>query len=345
MTDLIYATILLLFALGGVVVRKTYYQVPPRELKRQAEKQPVSAEAKLYMAVAYGKGLRVVLWLWIALASAGSVVLLAREAPWWLSLVAVMALLWMAFSWLPSSRVSKPGLRLTLVVTPVITWLLNFLHPVLSRAAGVAEKHAGQSHTGIFERDDLLRLVDRQLTQADNRLTVEELAIIRNALSFDDHRVADILTPRKQVATVLADDTVGPVLIDELHKTGQPHVLVRESSKGPFVGTLLVKRLGLASTGQVRDIMDATVYYVHENDVLSEALHAFFATNHPLFVVVNSSEEYVGIITVASILRQLLGHVPGDDFDQYADLPAVAARHPKAKKTKRLEADETIEGE
>jgi CBS domain containing-hemolysin-like protein len=81
--------------------------------------------------------------------------------------------------------------------------------------------------------------------------------------------------------------------------------------------------------------MHGSVYYVHENDSLSEALHAFFVTNHPLFVVVNSFEEFVGVLTVESILRQLLGHVPGDDFDQYTDLAAVAARHPRAKKSKK----------
>ena len=73
--------------------------------------------------------------------------------------------------------------------------------------------------------------------------------------------------------------------------------------------------------------MSDKVYYLHENDSLSTALHAFYTTNHPIFVVVNSFEEFVGIITVEGLLDQLLGHVPGEDFDQYSDLAAVAARH------------------
>ncbi|MGH7194765.1 MAG: CBS domain-containing protein, partial [Candidatus Saccharimonadales bacterium] len=75
-----------------------------------------------------------------------------------------------------------------------------------------------------------------------------------------------------------------------------------------------------------------TVYYLHVKDSLSEVLHAFFVTNHPVFVVINSSEEYVGMISVEDILRQLVGHVPGDDFDQFADPEAVAARHPAVRR-------------
>jgi hypothetical protein len=50
---------------------------------------------------------------------------------------------------------------------------------------------------------------------------------------------------------------------------------------------------------------------------------------------VNNFEEYVGVISVENILQQLLGHIPGDDFDQYADMVAVAARHSRAKKAKK----------
>ena len=157
----------------------------------------------------------------------------------------------------------------------------------------------------------------------------EELEIAKRALSFDQHKVADILTPRKSIKTILADDTVGPILIDELHKAGQKCILVRDKPKGAIVGTLEFKQLGLDSRGLVRNIMSPTVYYLHENDSLADALHAFFITNQPVFVVINSFEEYVGLISVEDMLQQLLGHVPGDDFDQYADPAAVAARHPK----------------
>ena len=334
---------MLALALGGVVVRKTYYALPLRELKRKAAKHdPVAA--KIYGAVAYGSSLRSLLWLYIGLTSAASLVLLARTLPIWVSLLIVGPVLWVAFSWLPAAKTSKLGEYLAVRVTPLLTWLLNFLHPFLSRSAdGVQKRLSITNHTGIYEREDLLALIEQLQLQHDSRLSDEELEIARRALSFEDFTVGDVFTPRKLIKIVKPDDTVGPVLIDELHKTKQSYALVREKTKSPFEGTIAIKQLDISSKGKVRDLMNPTVYYLHENDKLSQALHAFFVTNQSVFVVVNNFEEYVGIISIENVLKQLLGHVPGDDFDQYANPVAVAARHTKRPEPESLEVSEKAE--
>jgi CBS domain containing-hemolysin-like protein len=335
MNSYLTALILLLLAVAGVVVRKTYYYLPAHELKRRAGHHDKLA-GKLYPAVAYGDSLRGLLWIWIGLTTAGSFVLLINVAPTWLGFIAIVILLWVVNSWLPSSRVTRLGMQLAAFVTPPIVWLLNYLHRPISRGtATVQKRYTATAHTRLFEREDLLKLIEQQQNQPDNRLSEEELEIAKRALHFSDYKVSDVLTPRKKVKAALAEDTIGPVLIDELHKNGQGYLLVRESAKGDFVGTLAFKRLSLKSSGQVKNVMDKEVYYLHENDQLNQALHAFFKTNCPLFVVVNSSEEYVGIITIDNILRQLLGHTPGSDFESYHDVAAVAARHVKPKKVKK----------
>lgn len=346
MNDLVLAVVFLLLALGGVVVRKTYTYLPARELKRRSEKHDALA-AQLYRAAAYGNSLRALLWLYIGLTTAVALVLLARSLNVWISLLIVGPLLWIVFSLVPATKLTKIGARLTRVVTPFIAWLLNYLHRPLSRGAELVEhRYTAGHHTRIYEREDLIDLIERQQYQDDNRLTEEELEIARRALSFNDYTVADVLTSRKEVKTILASDTVGPVLIDELHKTGQSYVLVKDRKGGMVVGTLSIGNLGLQSKGQVNDLMDDTVYYLHESDSLSEAVHAFFVTNHPMFIVVNSFEEFVGIATVENIIKQLMGHVPGDDFDQYSNPSAVAARHPKKpepEEPKSEEAEKTDE--
>src|SRR5665213_487224 len=343
MKNLILAIILLLLALVGIIARKTYYYLPLRELKRRAAKHDPLA-TQLYRAAAYGNSRRGLLWRYTGLTSAASIVLLARLLPIWASLLIVGPLLWIAFSLIPATRTTKPGTYLTKLITPLLAWLLNYLHPLLSRGADkVEQRYTAPARIQIFEREDLLDLMKRQQHQPGNRITDEELQIVSRALGFDDHQVSDLMIPRKHNKTVLAGDTIGPILIDEVHKSGQDYALVRESKKGPFVGTLAFKRLDLQSSGKVSDIMEPTIYYLHEGDRLGQALHAFFVTNHPLFIVIDNLEDYIGVLTIENVLHELLGHIPGDDFDQYADPATVAARHTKPQKSdpEPPESDET----
>src|SRR5262249_11847496 len=150
----------------------------------------------------------------------------------------------------------------------------------------------------LFERDDLIDLIAKQKRQHDSRFTLEELDIAKRALEFSDKTVSEILIPKKDTKTVLAREHVGPVLIDEIYKSSQKYILVKESEKGQFIGVLDAETLGISTEGSVSNLMRPTIYYLHEDDNLSEALRAFFVTNFPVFIVVNSQEEFVGIATV-----------------------------------------------
>ena len=92
--NIILALVFLLLAVAGVVVRKTYYHLPSRELKRRARGRDQQSE-KLYRAVAYGSSLRVLLWIYIGLTAAASFDFFVRALPVWLSLVVIGMLLWL----------------------------------------------------------------------------------------------------------------------------------------------------------------------------------------------------------------------------------------------------------
>jgi CBS domain containing-hemolysin-like protein len=331
MNDLELAIIFLVLALMGIVVRKTYYYLPPREVKRRAGKGDKLA-ASLFKAVAYGNSLSVLLWLYIGLTSAAGLILMSRQSPVWISLLVVALLLWLAFSLVPSTRTTSLGIGLTRAVTPAVAWCLNYISPVLNRASQTIEgRYISGNHTKMFERSDLLQLVEKQKTQQDSRFSEAELDIIRRALTFDENKVRDVLTPKKIIKTILADDAIGPILIDEVHKSGQDYVLVREKARGQVIGTLAFNNLGIDSKGHVRDVMDKNVYYLNEDDSLRAALSAYFATSSPTFIVVNNAEEFVGIVTIENVIHHLVGDLFQEDFDNYTSAQAVATRHMKTK--------------
>jgi CBS domain containing-hemolysin-like protein len=90
--------------------------------------------------------------------------------------------------------------------------------------------------------------------------------------------------------------------------------------------------------------MDDSVAYVHEDDSPNEVIETFFKTREQLFIVVNSSEEYLGIVLLDDVLLGLLGARIGSDFTQFDDLKAVAAKNHNASINQEDETDslETI---
>jgi CBS domain containing-hemolysin-like protein len=115
--------------------------------------------------------------------------------------------------------------------------------------------------------------------------------------------------------------------MDELHKSGHSRFPVFDGKQENIVGTLYLRELGAGKDhGLVRERMSKRVYYVHEDQSLHDAFQAILKTHHQLFIVVNSFEEFVGIVTMEDVLETMIGKLIVDEFDQYDDLRAVAMR-------------------
>jgi len=205
-------------------------------------------------------------------------------------------------------------------------WLLHKLDRPLRLLMRVVGRGYKAQHTGLYELTDLLDVLDLQATQADSRITPEEISLMRHVLQFGDLKVRDVLRPRANVKTIAATDTVGPILLDELHASGQSSFPVKKTARSKeIVGTLHLGDIGIHSTGKVGDYLTLGVTYINEGDSLADALHAFYQTRRQLFIVVDAFEEYVGVLTLEDILFELVDKPKiNENIGSYDDPSAVA---------------------
>lgn len=343
--NLLLSLLLASLALLTISLQKTYSAVPAKELKRRAREGDEFA-VLLYRAVSYGYGLKAVLGLLIGLAFAGFFVFVGHVWPTWMAFLLSLVLLWLGFMYLPASRVTGVGERIASWLAPALAWLLQYLHPVLDWIIGFIRRHRPVSiHTGLYDKDDLLDLLDRQQVQPGNRIEQLELEVARHALTFGDRLIRDVMIPRRIVKMVSVEESIGPVLMTELHDSGHSRFPVFEDKEDNIVGTLYLRDLTRAKTGGlVRKIMHADdICYVHEEQPLADALQAVLKTRRQLLVVINGFEEYVGIITIEDVLEQIVGKPILDEFDQYEDLRAVAARDAKVDHKTHVEQEDVLE--
>jgi len=179
----------------------------------------------------------------------------------------------------------------------------------------------------VYSHDELLDVVHR----SHGVLSTDQRKRLEANLSFDDKTVAEVMTPKSVIDTADVHDTLGPLVINDLHNTGHSRFPVIEDDIDHVVGTLYLKELiDLRSEHQtVRAAMNPKVYYIHENDSLQHALHGFMRSHHHLFVVVNDYRETVGLLSLEDAIEALIGMKIVDEFDQFDDLRAVAERNPR----------------
>lgn len=351
MTGFLFALLFLAIALLALALQRTYSSLTPKELKRRArEGDPVAKT--MYRAVAYGPALRGLLWLVAILAAAAAFQLLSRITWGPLAFITVAITIAYGFVWMPAHKATAVGLRLAVWLTPAVAWVLERVHPLFDKLTAFARKHRPVTiHTGLYDRDDLLKLIETQKHQPDSRISPDTLDLLTHTLTFGDKLVQDCMVPRRMVRAIPAATAVGPAMINELHSSGYSRVPVYELADGKagdepkFVGTLYLRDLiTLKHSGTVADVMHKKVYYVHEDHPLEQVLDAFLKTHHHMFIVVNSFEEFVGIITIEDILEQILGCKIVDEFDQYDDVRAVASHQAKAvHKERKGQGSEVVE--
>jgi CBS domain containing-hemolysin-like protein len=313
-------------ALVALVLQRLYSSVPLRELKRLSSRGDMLAQG-LYRPAAYGASLRALLWLLaIGLLAAGTVLVASAVPP--IAAVAVTGIaVALALVWAPTLHLTIAGARFATIVAPAITMVLRHAHRPLAAIARAGNRlRTFSGHSRLYEKEDLTNLLRKQKTQQDNRISLTDLELAHRALQFGDKHAADIVQPRKQTLLVQADDSIGPILLDQLHKSGQTSFLVYQDDTNTVVGSLLMRDAVKARQGgKVRGLVRNDICYVHEDFSLVQVLAAFQKTGHHTVVVINSFEEFVGVITLARLVEELMGASAADTIDNFEDRATIAA--------------------
>lgn len=179
----------------------------------------------------------------------------------------------------------------------------------------------------LDSREELQHLV----AQSGHLLSSDEKKLFAHGLVFESRQVSQIMTPRSVIDSISKKELLGPLVLDDLHKTGHSRFPVTDGDVDHVVGMLYIQNLLALDKKRsltAEKAMESKVFYIREDHTLAQALAAFLRTRHHLFVVVNSYRETVGLLSLEDVIEALLGRKIMDEFDTHADLRAVAERNP-----------------
>lgn len=208
----------------------------------------------------------------------------------------------------------------------LLEWVARY--PKVIRLVRSITPEGGQDYQ-LESREQLLHLV----SQAGDILSSDEKRLIKHGLGFENQLVSSVMTPSSMIDSIKHTELLGPLVLDDLHKTGHSRFPVIDEDINHIVGILHIRDLLTVNGGKhsttAEKSMEPRVFYIRDDQTLSHALAAFLRTHHHLFVVVNEFRETVGLLSLEDVIEALLGRKIVDEFDEHEDLRAVAARNPR----------------
>jgi CBS domain containing-hemolysin-like protein len=188
---------------------------------------------------------------------------------------------------------------------PILIKVATALKPVLGFMTAKDSQAAGAS---VASRGELVHLID-----ADKQvLSPEDKQRLKGALAFGTLKIKDVMVPRDNIATVEVDETVGPVLLDRLHKEGHKIFVAVKRNLDHIEGLLYMSDAtsGHPDLKKVKDGVRKSILYLPEDEELLTVLGASLQSGKQLFIVVDNQGNTTGLISLRDALAKLLGIAP-----------------------------------
>ena len=216
--------------------------------------------------------------------------------------------------------------------------ILHFTHTCRGVLALFKTRPSVLTPPVISSREEL----ENSIAMMTGGITQEEKNQLTHNLTFGNRLVAEVMTPRSVIDTVESGELLGPLALDELHKTGHSRFPVIEGDIDHVVGVLYIQDLltiKQQKSPTARNAMVPKVFYIREDQTLQHALNAFIRTHHHLFIVVNEYRETVGVLSLEDVMEALLGRKIIDEFDAHDNLRIVAERNPRSNNMPKSHTD------
>ncbi len=222
-------------------------------------------------------------------------------------------------------------LRIFYFIFRPFIWLLNGFANFMLRMVGIKPMHGSEIHT-----EEELKMIITE-SQEGGAIEATERELIQNVFDFDDRRVSDIQTLRKNITALhsgLSVQEAIDIAVSEGYTRYPVYTETIDDIKGIIHTKDLMKRY-MEDGGN-----DATIvplirkaYFIPGSMKIKDLLKDFQKKHMQMAIVTNEIGDVAGIVTMEDILEELVGEIQ-DEYDnekpyveRVADNTFIVAAH------------------
>jgi len=202
-------------------------------------------------------------------------------------------------------------LKVFYIVFKPLIWLMNGLANLILRTVGIKPLHGSEIHS-----EEELKMIISE-SHEGGAIEETERALIQNVFEFDDRRVSNIQTLRKNLSAIELTFTVKEALNYAMQE-GYSRYPVYDDSLDNIKGILYTKDLikYIFNNPEEKGIesLIRKAYFISESSKIKNVLKEFQHKHMQMAVVTNEIGELTGIVTMEDILEELVGEIQ-DEYD------------------------------
>lgn len=138
-----------------------------------------------------------------------------------------------------------------------------------------------------------------------------EKELLIGALNFESRTVGDLMIRRDKLFTIKKSEILGPLVLDDLYKSGHDSFPVVSGESEEIVGILRLREVQTLDTSRrhtarVESAMDSDIRTIQASQPASAALTLLIESQHHMLIV-KDGDSVSGIVTFADIIKVLFG--------------------------------------
>ena len=213
---------------------------------------------------------------------------------------------------------------LPFLISPL--WMVRSLMTPISRLVGAILKSLLKNRKEIPDGDEEIILMAEKSAK-DGKLTSNESEMISNALTLDDIKINEIMTPKSVIYSLSSKETIGELF---RHKSEIPfgRIPIYQNDIDNIIG--IVRRRDLLSA-KAKDQdslfinkLSQKPIFINKNSVASDALQLFLKNRQQLAIVINDKNNTVGVIAMEDVIEHIIGEEIFEDDDPAIDMRELA---------------------
>jgi len=230
---------------------------------------------------------------------------------------------------IPQALCTRYGLAIGAYLAWIV-WILIVISFVVSYPLSkLLDCVLGDDSGTFYRRAELKELVhmhsEKDGNELEERLTQDEVSIIKGAIDLRSKTVASAMTPIERVSKLDFDDRIDHKTCERMVQEGHSRWPVYRGDENNIIGMLLVKSLIDLDPEEgvpVKDLPLRRLPVVNEQMPLYQVLNMFQLGRSHMAIVIDSIDCITtrGIITMEDIVEELIGKEILDETDVFTDV-------------------------